>query len=899
MPPAITFSAADSDENRNVWNWNDRQDVTVSASRDADAVEEKVVVEHRWTTDGPVVKTVTVNIDELDTRGVTVSTPDLEIGEGKSASDTYTLALESKPANNESVTVSISSSSANVVVDPSLLTFSERGISKPVTVTAIADKDAEPNASATLTHTVRGADYENVRADKVTVTVREEDTHGLTITPDRLDLTEGGSDETYTVRLNSQPTDTVTIQLRSDSNELTVKPSQLKFTAGDWNIDQTVRVTAEHDDDGENDPTMTITHSASGGGYNGVSKDVTVTVMDDDDEEKGVRLTHRSLTITEGGPEDSYTLALQTEPTGTVSVRVALDEDDSEHAPRIQITPSSMTFTRSTWSTPRRVRVRAPEDDIDHDRVEVDLMHTMRGGGYDIVTAIVDVAIRDNDTAALVVNPTSLEIVRESHQDYTVALATEPTGPVTVTVTESTVAVASPRTLTFTSSNWSSPKRVRVQAAVGTGDEGVPLTNRVSESPSGSKYEDVSEVIVTVLVRGTGSKGVAVSPRSLTIEEGESESYTMVLTAEPSDNVTISISGAEDDVRIDKSSLRFTPSNWNTPKAVKVTLAQDDDARDDREVTLQHEITSDDGTYDIYEPNSVRVIPKDDDEERVLVSPTSLTVAAGSSGTYRVRLNSRPTSEVTVRVDDPAIEAVTVEGPPLIFTESNWRREQTVTVKVDAAGGADEEQTVTLTHTTSGGNGYPERVDIPFVTVRIPVEGVPSAPTGLTASAGDGRVTLRWSAPSRDGGSSITRYEYRYREEDGDYGGWVTVSGGASSTSTTVTGLDNGTSYEFQVRARSDIGPGPESNTASATLAESVPGAPTGLTATGGDGSVTLNWGAPADGGSQILRYEYRYAAAGETYSDWATVSGGTSARSHTETGLTNGTDMASRSAGP
>ena len=92
-----------------------------------------------------------------------------------------------------------------------------------------------------------------------------------------------------------------------------------------------------------------------------------------------------------------------------------------------------------------------------------------------------------------------------------------------------------------------------------------------------------------------------------------------------------------------------------------------------------------------------------------------------------------------MRVDDPAIEAVTVEGPPLIFTESNWRREQTVTVKVDAAGGADEEQTVTLTHTTSGGNGYPERVDIPFVTVRIPVEGVPSCPDGTVG------IRRRWT----------------------------------------------------------------------------------------------------------------------------------------------------------
>ena len=165
-----------------------------------------------------------------------------------------------------------------------------------------------------------------------------------------------------------------------------------------------------------------------------MTKDVTVTVTDDDVGEKGVRLTRSSLTITEGGPEDSYTLALQTEPTGTVSVQVAVATAHAEHAPRIRITPSSMTFTRSNWSTPRRIRIRAPEDDIDHDRVDIDLMHTMRGGGYDSVTTTVDVGIRDNDTAALVVNPTSLEIVRGSHQDYTVALATEPTATVTVTV---------------------------------------------------------------------------------------------------------------------------------------------------------------------------------------------------------------------------------------------------------------------------------------------------------------------------------------------------------------------------------------------------------------------------------------------------------------------------------
>ena len=269
------------------------------------------------------------------------------------------------------------------------------------------------------------------------------------------------------------------------------------------------------------------------------------------------------------------------------------------------------------------------------------------------------------------------------------------------------------------------------------------------------------------------------------------------------------------------------------------------------------------------------------------MSPTSLTIGAGGSGTYRVRLNTEPSAITTVRVKDIPDE-VTVDPTSLEFTTSNWRRDQTVTVTVDKNAGGDKEQPVTLSHEASGSD-Y-KGVGISRVTVRIPVEGVPSAPRGLSVTAGDQSVTLRWSAPSSDGGSAIARYEYRYREDGGSYGGWETVSGGAGVTSYTVRNLDNGTTYEFQVRARNAIGPGPESNVASATLAEAAPGAPTGLRATGGDGSVTLNWSAPEDGGSQILRFEYRFAAAGETYSDWD-VSGGGSARSHTETGLTNGTE--------
>ena len=71
----------------------------------------------------------------------------------------------------------------------------------------------------------------------------------------------------------------------------------------------------------------------------------------------------------------------------------------------------------------------------------------------------------------------------------------------------------------------------------------------------------------------------------------------------------------------------------------------------------------------------------------------------------------------------------------------------------------------------------------------------PSAPRNLTAVGGEGEVVLNWSAPEDDGGSRITNYEYRI---DGR-GRWISI--GSTNTTHTVTGLVNGTTYVFQVRA--------------------------------------------------------------------------------------------------
>jgi fibronectin type 3 domain-containing protein len=156
---------------------------------------------------------------------------------------------------------------------------------------------------------------------------------------------------------------------------------------------------------------------------------------------------------------------------------------------------------------------------------------------------------------------------------------------------------------------------------------------------------------------------------------------------------------------------------------------------------------------------------------------------------------------------------------------------------------------------------------------------VPIAPTGLTATAGNASVTLNWSVVS--GATSYNIYR-------------GTTAGGESTTpiATDVpvpsyddTGLFNNTKYYYKVAAVNSGGTGSLSNEASATPEPPVPVAPTGLTATAGNATVTLNWGVVSGATSYSV---YRgTAAGGESPTAIAT---GVTAATYIDTAVTNNT---------
>ena len=342
----------------------------------------------------------------------------------------------------------------------------------------------------------------------------------LTFSKDSLTVNEGGSN-TYTVALAAPPTENVTVAV-SGSSGVTVSPASLTFTSANWNTAQTVTVTAAQDDDAGDD-TATVNHAASGGGYNSVTGSVAVTVEDDDTP--ALEFTPTSVVVNEGVGSSNYTVALATQPSATVTVTVGGTAStdltvDTDPDPDNQST--TLTFTTTNWSTAQTVMVSAAEDaDTVDDRVT--LSHNVTGGDYGSVTGNLEVRVDDDDSPGLVFKPTALTVDEGGSATYTLALATQPAGNVTVTVggtTNSDVTVdtdtgtaGNQDTLTFSNSTWNTPQTVTVNAASDddTTDDSVTLTHATTG------YNSVSDDLMVTVDDDDQSITYSAAPTTLTV----------------------------------------------------------------------------------------------------------------------------------------------------------------------------------------------------------------------------------------------------------------------------------------------------------------------------------------------------------------------------------------------
>ena len=581
------------------------------------------------------------------------------------------------------------------------------------------------------------------------------DTPGLVIRGDTVNadgshiiVREGGW-LTYTVKLASQPTGDVTVALSpvDESNRKVhvqwtaasnPRIGTTTFTTSNWNTPQTVYVWGQQDNElhnctlqscetAINNETDTITHSASGGGYDDVSASMTAAVEEDD----GIGVSAATLSVSEGGSA-SYSVHLIAQPDENVTINLAVTGDSD-----ITISPTTLSFTTADYHNLRTVTVYAAEDG-DSSNGKASVTHSVSadtGGYYDNAGPITLTAIEsDNDkSGGLVVTSPEIHkiqkarngkvvslpgIARGGTTTFDVRLNTAPTADVPVGVSEVGDALGtishSPSSLTFTSANWNIEQTVTVTSSNSAdGRSG----NAILRLGFGHTDDDnyAGQPPVDHRVHETNPPGIVLSDSNVEVAEGgDAATYSVYLAAKPYADVTVTIAegttAPNDDGDITVSSsktLTFTSDNWDMPRAVSLVAAHDDDLLNGSRA-IDHSASG--GGYDDVTA-SLTATENDTDTPSIVVSSGVVTVPEGGSATYTVSLSNQPDAAVTVTLTDSGDDDISVSPASLVFNATNWNTAQTVTVSA-GEDGDDLSGTRSITHSASDTGGFDDAVEV-------------------------------------------------------------------------------------------------------------------------------------------------------------------------------------------
>jgi hypothetical protein len=279
--------------------------------------------------------------------------------------------------------------------------------------------------------------------------------------------TEAGGTATFTVKLNIQPTNNVTIGITSsDLTEGTVAPASLTFTNANWNVPQTVTLTGVDDSiiDGNVAYSIQLASPASTDpAYNGLPSRQIQTVNNDNDSAGFTVSPLPDVAITEGATlASAWTVVLTAQPATDVVLNI------SSGNAAVTANTASLTFTNTNWNTPKNVSITAPEDLNRISESNVILTFAVNDGLSDnLWDPIADVTrqadVTDNDIPGFTVGALSGSTTEAGGTaTFTVTLNAQPTADVTIGITSSdlTEGTVAPASLTFTNANWNTPQTV-------------------------------------------------------------------------------------------------------------------------------------------------------------------------------------------------------------------------------------------------------------------------------------------------------------------------------------------------------------------------------------------------------------------------------------------------------
>ena len=182
---------------------------------------------------------------------------------------------------------------------------------------------------------------------------------------------------------------------------------------------------------------------------------------------------------------------------------------------------------------------------------------------------------------------------------------------------------------------------------------------------------------INITDNDVGTITVAVTDGSATETPGDTGAFTVVLSAQPSANVTVSIGTSPQCARA-PTSLTFTTTNWNIARTVTIT-PNNDAVVEGPHTCSPASITAANGGYSGVTATPPTINITDNDVGTILVAvPDAAASEAGNTGAFTVRLGFQPSSTVTVTIGTSA--QCNFSAASLTYTTATWNTPQTVTV---------------------------------------------------------------------------------------------------------------------------------------------------------------------------------------------------------------------------
>ena len=669
---------------------------------------------------------------------ITITAGSASVTEGAPA--TFTVAANPAPPAALTVSLTIAQTGGYVA-------SGDVGSGKTVTILANADdatytvatvNDDIDKANGTVTATLaNGTGYALGNPATASVNVNDNDTRGVSISMSGVTVSEAGGTDSYTVKLDSQPTGNVTVTMTSNNAAATVAPPSLSFTTGNWNATQTVTVTGQDDaiDNPGNQRTATITHAVSGGDYNSVTAPaVSVTVTDDEGPQPVITITAVDSPVTEGAPAQ-FRVTANPAPSSTRTVSLTITQAGG-YVANANLGAKTVDITTSGAVT---YSVATVGDAID--KANGTVTATLANGtGYTVGNpATATVNVNDNDTRGVSISASGTGVVVSEAggtAQYTVQLTSEPTGNVTVTPSVTGPATVS-GAMTFTTGNWNVTQTVTVTGVDDDVDNpGNQRTATITHavSAAGSDYNGLTALAVTVTVTDDEGPVPSVSITARTsVTEGQPIVFTITGDQAPDGDVPVNLRVVVADDNGGGSTATQTATIPANGRTATYTVTTTNDELDETGSSVTVTVVGGAG-YTIGGPATAMVTVNDNDLSGVSIEALNSRIIVGSAADFRVTATTMQERALNVRV------RITSTGV------SGVSRNRTVTVTIP------QDQATAVHSVAIRENSPPGTVIATLLTDTRYVLKSPSAATVTVADRPPGPV----ARPSFEAGQVVT-----------------------------------------------------------------------------------------------------------------------------------------------